>query len=180
MSSRAAPDHHAAYTNGWSSWREQDPMRTSHISATRDWQDGATSLTKVQTEPDVEHHEHVHISPGHTGDEETRASSHLHNTRAYLGLNPIAPIDDEHDMAEHSEIWWAKVRLSLREPFAEFWGVFIMVLFGNGSVAQVLLSAGERTAPGGNGFGSYQSISWGWGLGVMLGQSPPKIVIVYH
>jgi aquaglyceroporin related protein len=44
-----------------------------------------------------------------------------------------------------------------------------MVMFGDGSVAQVLLSTGQTTAPGGNGFGSYQSISWGWGLGVMLG-----------
>jgi aquaglyceroporin related protein len=49
----------------------------------------------------------------------------------------------------------------LREPFAEFWGVAIMVMFGNGSVAQVLLSTGQTTAPGGNGFGQYQSINWG-------------------
>lgn len=27
--------------------------------------------------------------------------------------------------------------------------------------SQVLLSAGLETAPGGNGFGEYQSISWG-------------------
>jgi len=44
-----------------------------------------------------------------------------------------------------------------------------MVLFGNGSVAQVLLSTENTTAPGGNGYGQYPSISWGWGLGVMLG-----------
>lgn len=44
-----------------------------------------------------------------------------------------------------------------------------MILFGNGSVAQVLLGTDEATAPGGNGFGQYQSIIWGWGLGVMLG-----------
>lgn len=31
------------------------------------------------------------------------------------------------------------------------------------------MSAGQTTAPGGDGFGNYQSISWGWGLGVMLG-----------
>jgi aquaglyceroporin related protein len=36
-------------------------------------------------------------------------------------------------------------------------------------VAQVLLSTGQTTAPGGQGFGNYQSINWGWGLGVMLG-----------
>lgn len=50
-----------------------------------------------------------------------------------------------------------------------------MILFGCGSVAQVLLSNAASgtidptTAPGGNGWGPYQSISWGWGLGVMLG-----------
>ena len=44
-----------------------------------------------------------------------------------------------------------------------------MVMFGDAAVAQVLLSTGEQTAPGGNGFGNYQSINWGWGLGVMLG-----------
>lgn len=37
-----------------------------------------------------------------------------------------------------------------------------MVMFGDGSVAQVLLSTGQKTAPGGNGFGSYQSINWGY------------------
>ncbi|KAL9006341.1 MAG: hypothetical protein Q9188_000877 [Gyalolechia gomerana] len=36
-----------------------------------------------------------------------------------------------------------------------------MVLFGDGSVAQVVLSAGQRTSPGQNGSGNYQSISWG-------------------
>ena len=34
-------------------------------------------------------------------------------------------------------------------------------MFGDGVVAQVVLSKGEK--------GDYQSISWGWGLGVMLG-----------
>ncbi len=46
------------------------------------------------------------------------------------------------------------------------------MLTPNSSVAQVLLSASNTTqsiAPGGMGFGSYQSISWGWGIGVMLG-----------
>lgn len=40
-------------------------------------------------------------------------------------------------------------------------GVFVMVMFGNGSVAQVLLSEKDTAAPGGMGFGQYQSISWG-------------------
>jgi len=94
-----------------------------------------------------------------------------HNTlstiRTKLGLESEAPIVDEH--TEHEHLAWSSIRIVLREPFAEFFGTFIMVLFGDGSVAQVLLSAGQTTAPGGDGFGNYQSISWGWGLGVMLG-----------
>lgn len=34
-------------------------------------------------------------------------------------------------------------------------------MFGDGVVAQVVLSGGTK--------GDYQSITWGWGLGVMLG-----------
>ncbi|KAH8588600.1 aquaporin-like protein [Bisporella sp. PMI_857] len=90
--------------------------------------------------------------------------SHL---RSKIGLEAEAPILDGHE--EHTGLMWSTVRTVFREPFAEFFGTFIMVLFGNGSVAQVLLSTGQTTAPGGDGFGSYQSINWAWALGVMLG-----------
>ncbi|KAM3075276.1 glycerol channel [Clarireedia jacksonii] len=59
------------------------------------------------------------------------------------------------------DLLWSRIRHTLREPFSEFFGVFILILFGDGSVAQVVLSRGEK--------GSYQSITWGWGIGVMLG-----------
>lgn len=98
-----------------------------------------------------------------------KTSSNLQTARGRLGLHPTAPIVEEHDEAAHSDLWWPKVRMTLKEPFAEFFGVFIMVLFGDGSVAQVLLSTNQQTAPGGDGYGNYQSINWGWGLGVMLG-----------
>jgi len=131
------------------------------------------AMKRAPTLPDVEHHEHAPVPNNGDGHGEsftnTKTSSGLQSTRQTLGLNPTAPVAEEHDLNPHSDLWWSKVRLSLREPFAEFFGVFIMVLFGDGSVAQVLLSANEKSAPGGNGYGSYQSISWGWGLGVMLG-----------
>ncbi|KAI6245666.1 Aquaporin-3 [Erysiphe necator] len=57
--------------------------------------------------------------------------------------------------------WWTSVRNTLREPFSEFFGTFILVLFGDGSIAQTVLSNGTR--------GTWQSICWGWGIGVMLG-----------
>jgi aquaglyceroporin related protein len=49
---------------------------------------------------------------------------------------------------------WPRWRHTLREAFSEFMGTFILIMFGDGVVAQVVLSNGEK--------GNYQSISWGW------------------
>lgn len=49
----------------------------------------------------------------------------------------------------------------VREMAAEFLGTFLLIVFGCGVVAQVVLSG--RTS------GDYLSINMGWGLGVMLG-----------
>lgn len=130
-----------------------DTRLASYTSGT-----SATPLTQAPTE-----------QSGHSELSTQRTSSSAQRTRSVLGLHPQAPIDEEHDLGPQSELLWSRIRIVLREPFAEFWGVAIMVMFGDGSVAQVLLSTGQTTAPGGNGFGSYQSINWGWGLGVMLG-----------
>jgi len=48
---------------------------------------------------------------------------------------------------------WVRFRKYMRDPFAEFMGVFTLIIFGDGVVAQVLLSKGTR--------GDYQSINWG-------------------
>jgi len=53
------------------------------------------------------------------------------------------------------DLAWSRIRHTLREPFSEFFGVLILILFGDGVVAQVVLSS--------NNNGSYQSITWGWG-----------------
>ncbi|WPH02996.1 Hypothetical protein R9X50_00586900 [Acrodontium crateriforme] len=63
--------------------------------------------------------------------------------------------------AANAGLGWPRIRRAFREPLSEFLGVFILIMFGDGVVAQVVLSKGEK--------GDYQSISWGWGLGVMLG-----------
>lgn len=63
--------------------------------------------------------------------------------------------------ASNSGLRWPRIRRMLREPFSEFMGTFILIMFGDGVVAQVVLSNGTK--------GDYQSISWGWGIGVMLG-----------
>lgn len=49
---------------------------------------------------------------------------------------------------------WYKFRKFMREPFSEFFGVMILVLFGDGSIAQVVLGQGAK--------GDWQNINWGW------------------
>ncbi|XP_046446413.1 aquaporin-10-like [Daphnia pulex] len=48
-----------------------------------------------------------------------------------------------------------------RAAFAEFIGTFILVVIGNGSIAQSQLTNGEK--------GDYFTINWGWALGCSLG-----------
>ncbi|KAH8169423.1 major intrinsic protein [Sarocladium implicatum] len=56
---------------------------------------------------------------------------------------------------------WVRIRETMQDAFSEFMGTMVLILFGDGVVAQVVLSKEVK--------GSYQSISWGWGIGVMLG-----------
>lgn len=55
----------------------------------------------------------------------------------------------------HRQLLWSRIRHYCREAFSEFFGTMILILFGDGVVAQVTLSGGTK--------GDYQSISWGWG-----------------
>lgn len=68
-----------------------------------------------------------------------------------VSSNSSAPSDEGHEEL----LAWSRIRLTFRDAFSEFFGTFIMLLFGDGVVAQVVLS--EETK------GNYQSISWGWG-----------------
>jgi aquaglyceroporin related protein len=56
---------------------------------------------------------------------------------------------------EQPPLRWSRIRATCREAFSEFFGTLILILFGNGVVAQVTLSRNQK--------GDYQSISWGWG-----------------
>ncbi|SCU92740.1 LAFA_0F12552g1_1 [Lachancea sp. 'fantastica'] len=57
--------------------------------------------------------------------------------------------------------FWAKIRYQLREPFAEFLGTLILVIFGVGGNLQATVTKGAG--------GSYESLSFAWGFGCMLG-----------
>lgn len=58
-------------------------------------------------------------------------------------------------MALEKQPRWPKIRTIWQDAFSEFFGTMILILFGDGVVAQVVLSNGTK--------GEYQSISWGWG-----------------
>ena len=63
-------------------------------------------------------------------------------------------IPQEDVVQAEPDLLWSRGRRYLREPFSEFFGTFILVMFGDGVVAQVVLSDGKK--------GDYQSICWGW------------------
>lgn len=75
------------------------------------------------------------------------------------GIDHLIP--EEYVTQQQPKLLWSRIRHTMREPFSEFLGTFIFILFGDGVVAQVVLSKGTK--------GDYQSISWGWGIGVMIG-----------
>jgi len=49
----------------------------------------------------------------------------------------------------------------MREAVAEFWSTFILLIFGVGSVAQMVLSGWK--------FGNFFSVNFSWGMGVTMG-----------
>lgn len=79
----------------------------------------------------------------------------MHSARRHLGLrpDPVAAGCCNSDHAQEDLLLWSRIRLLLREPFLEFWGVFILVLFGDSVTAQTYLSSKE--------YGSWVNICFG-------------------
>ena len=71
---------------------------------------------------------------------------------AYEEHGPLVDhkIAQEEVVQSQPDLRWSRIRHYLREPFSEFWGVFILIMFGDGVVAQVVLSNYEK--------GDYQSM----------------------
>jgi hypothetical protein len=81
--------------------------------------------------------------------ERARSGSNSSDSRKRVAGANVAPHD------ARANLLWSRVRARYQNFFSEFFGVFILILFGCGSVAQVVLSKGAN--------GGYQSITWGWG-----------------
>jgi aquaglyceroporin related protein, other eukaryote len=75
--------------------------------------------------------------------------------------NEFAEQQYEEDYRHQSNLWWSRMRHHFRDPAAEFLGTFTMIVFGDGSVAQVVLSQNPNLPLASQNKGDYQSISWG-------------------
>ncbi|KAJ3529813.1 hypothetical protein NM688_g7800 [Phlebia brevispora] len=62
---------------------------------------------------------------------------------------------------------WSRIREAIREPMAEFFGVFIMIAVGAGVDCQAVTSANKNVAA--TPKGDWMSISIGWACSVALG-----------
>ncbi|KAJ2936973.1 hypothetical protein H1R20_g120, partial [Candolleomyces eurysporus] len=62
---------------------------------------------------------------------------------------------------------YRRILSAIREPMAEFFGVALLIIFGAGSAASVVLStnAGVSSSPKGDFF----SINFGWAIGIAMG-----------
>lgn len=65
----------------------------------------------------------------------------------------------------HADHSWGRLRYALREPFAEFLGMLVLIVLGVGADCQVKIS--QTTA------GDSSSVNWTWGFGVMSGICAP-------
>lgn len=75
--------------------------------------------------------------------------------------NKFAEEQYEEDYKHQSSLWWSRMRHHIRDPAAEFFGTFTLIIFGDGSVAQVVLSSSPKLPLSSQNKGEYQSISWG-------------------
>lgn len=109
--------------------RDQQQSNNLNHSSSEDWsdKDGKESMSSPGHPP-----AHDLKSTTSTGSLRTPvpASSTLQTPRAWMGLAPMATVDEELDHAEHNHFFWSKAKIAFKEPFAEFWGTFILVLFG--------------------------------------------------
>lgn len=96
-----------------------------------------------------EEHKLKDVGPGHP-ELQHQIPPHIQQEHGALIDHHVHPQEDEES---HPELWWSKVRHICQEAFSEFFGVFILILFGDGVVAQVVLSSEVK--------GDYQSINWG-------------------
>jgi aquaglyceroporin related protein len=77
--------------------------------------------------PAISHDEHAkHLN----GEGSSSDSEHKPYAEHGPGIDHHIPQDDV--VQAEPELWWSRTRHVIREPLAEFFGVFILILFGDG------------------------------------------------
>jgi aquaglyceroporin related protein, other eukaryote len=122
---------------------------------------GSSSSSPASDEVTFTHREHDDAQNARSMDPNPQVPYPFHQEHGPPIDNYLASDEAEEDYQHHKNLWWSRVRHHLRDPFAEFMGTFIMILFGDGSVAQVTLSANPKLPQSSQNKGDYQSISWG-------------------
>ncbi|TKA71381.1 hypothetical protein B0A55_04025 [Friedmanniomyces simplex] len=138
--------------------------------------DEGMKIHHAELTPSTIHHEHKRSDS--SGGTPTRASPpygehgalirrvSTDGSPAYAEHGPTIDRSQTADLkkASNAGLRWPRIRRMFREPFSEFMGTFILIMFGDGVVAQVVLSNGLK--------GDYQSIldhGDGASASVMLG-----------
>jgi hypothetical protein len=67
---------------------------------------------------------------------------------------PVTATEVNELSGHETKLLWPSVRSAIQAELSEFMATFVLVLLGEGSVAQVLLSSGTK--------GDWASIAWGW------------------
>jgi len=80
--------------------------------------------------PAISHDEHI-------GEKSTSSSDSYPAAYAEHGPGIDHLIPQENAVQSKPDLLWSRIRHIMREPFSEFFGVFILILFGDGVVAQV-------------------------------------------
>jgi aquaglyceroporin related protein len=78
--------------------------------------------------PAISHEEDIH---------EDKMEIEEHHLEAYAEHGPGIDhkIPQDNVVQARPELAWSKIRRAMRDPFAEFFGVFILILFGDGYVS---------------------------------------------
>ena len=97
-------------------------------------------VTKEYESPDstppTTHNEHLAPPSLHVPREYRRTSSP--GRAAYAEHGPLVDpnVPSEEIVQSEPDLLWSRARHFMREPFAEFWGVFILIMFGDGVVGR--------------------------------------------
>lgn len=72
------------------------------------------------------------IKPGPNGNAGSSSSEEEDKPYAEHGPGIDHKIPQDGVIQAEPELWWSRTRHALREPLSEFFGVFILILFGDG------------------------------------------------